>query len=120
MLKKIKDIDQSARSQLAQTLTPTIVSTDTNKTLALTDANTTQKATAAAIITVPPNADVAFPVSTQISILAYTASDVAIAAGSGVTIRSKAAKLKIDGLYAGATLMKIATNEWWLVGALKD
>lgn len=98
---------------------PTVVPTAISKTLTITDAGTIQKATAAATITVPPNSSVAFPTSTQISIAALTASDVAIAAGSGVTIRSKDSKLKIDGQYASASLLKIDTDEWLLVGALK-
>lgn len=98
---------------------PSIVSVAESKTLALTDAGKIQKATAAVTITVPPSGTVAFPASTQISIVSFTASDVAISAGDGVTIRSKDSKLKIDGQYTSASLLKIDTDEWLLVGALK-
>ena len=98
---------------------PTIVAVSGSKTLALTDIGTIQKATAAATITVPPNSTVAFSISTQISIVNMSSGDIAIAAGSDVTIRSKGGNLKIDGQYAAVTLTKIATDEWLLVGALK-
>lgn len=113
----IKLIQNSAR--LADIMNPSIVEVTTDKILALSDAGKIQKATAAATITVPPNADVAFPISTEITIMAFTSSDVVIAAGSGVTIRSKDAKLKIDGQYSGVSLFKVAINEWVLIGALK-
>lgn len=96
-----------------------IVAVSTGKTLALTDATTIQKVTAEATITVPPNTDVAFNVGCEIVILSYTASDVTIAAGLGVTIYSADSNLKIDGQYAAATLKKIDTDEWVLIGALK-
>jgi len=90
-----------------------------NKTLALTDAETTQNVTAASIITVPLNATVAFPIGTEIVIKSKTANEVSIAAVSvGVTINYKTG-LKINGQHAAATLKKEGTDEWWLVGDLK-
>lgn len=106
-------------SRISALENPSLVTVTTGKTLALTDAGTIQKTTAAATITIPPNSSVDFPISTQISIISLTASDVAVAAGSGVTIRSKDAKLKIDGQYTSVSLLKIDTDEWLLVGALK-
>lgn len=69
-------------------------------------------------ITVPPNTDVAFPVGTQILLSQYGAGQTSVVAGAGVTIRSDAGKLKISAQYAGATLLKIATDEWYLFGSL--
>lgn len=97
---------------------PDIVSVSANKTLALTDAGTVQKATAQATITIPPNSSVAFVIGTEIVVLSYTTSTVNVVAGSGVTLNSKDAKLSLSGRYAAATLKKIATDEWVLIGAL--
>jgi hypothetical protein len=89
-------------------------------TLALTDANTLQKCTkgTAMTVTVPANASVAFDVGVEIAIVQYGAGAVTIEAAGGVTINSDTGKLKISTQYTSATLKKIATNEWLLVGAL--
>ena len=39
-------------------------------------------------------------------------------AGAGVTLRSKNSNLAIDGQYASAALIKRATDEWYVTGAL--
>lgn len=67
-------------------------------------------------LTVPPNSSVAFPVNSMIEIVQMGAGQITVAAGSGVTIRSSGAKLKLTGQYSGATLYKRATDEWVLVG----
>lgn len=67
-------------------------------------------------LTVPPNANVAFPTGTQILIAQYGAGQTTIAAGVGVTIRSASGNLKITGQYSAATLIKIAVDEWYLFG----
>ena len=92
--------------------------TGTSYTLVLTDAGkmVTMANASAITLTVPPNASVAFPVNTRIDLLQYGAGQVTIAAGSGVTIYSKASALKLSAQYAGATLWKKATNTWVLVG----
>lgn len=87
-------------------------------TLVLTDAGkmiTMNKATANNL-TVPPNADVAFPINTRIDVIQYGAGQTTIVAGSGVTIRSADAKLKLNKQYSGASLWKKGTNEWILIG----
>lgn len=67
-------------------------------------------------LTVPPNSSVAFATGTQILIAQYGAGQTTVVAGSGVTIRSSGAKLKLSGQYSGGTLLKIGTNEWYLFG----
>lgn len=67
-------------------------------------------------LTVPPNSSVAFSVGTQILIAQYGAGQTTVVADTGVTIRSNGGKLKLAAQYAGATLIKIATNEWYLFG----
>lgn len=69
-------------------------------------------------LTIPPNADVAFPTGTQILVSQYGAGQTTLVAGSGVTLRSDAGKLKISSQYSGATLIKIGTNEWYVFGSL--
>jgi hypothetical protein len=67
-------------------------------------------------LTVPLNSSVAFPTGTQILLAQYGAGQTTIVATSGVTIRSNGAKLKLNAQYSGATLVKIAENEWYLFG----
>lgn len=92
--------------------------TGTSYTLVLTDAGkmVTMTNASANTLTVPPNADVAFPTNTRIDVLQYGAGQTTIAAGLGVTIYSSGSKLKVTGQYSGATLWKKATNTWVLVG----
>lgn len=69
-------------------------------------------------LTVPPNADVALPVNTQIIIHQLGAGQTSMLAGSGVTILSRGSALKIAGQYGVAVLIKKATNTWVLSGDL--
>ena len=91
-----------------------------NYTLVLTDQNDiveTNVATANTV-TVPTNASVAFPIGTEIFVMQYGAGQTSFVAASGVTIRSKANALKIGSQYTGACLVKVGTDEWYLVGSL--
>jgi hypothetical protein len=94
--------------------------TGTTYTLVLTDAHklVTQSNASAITTTIPPNGDVAFEIGDQVNLLQLGAGQVTVAAGSGVTIRSEGAKLKLKGQYAAATCIKIASDEWVLVGNL--
>lgn len=67
-------------------------------------------------LTVPLNSSVAFATGTQILLAQYGAGQTTIVATSGVTIRSNGGKLKLNAQYSGATLVKIATDEWYLFG----
>lgn len=89
----------------------------TSYTLALPDAGKliTLNNAAAITLTIPTNASVAFPINTRIDILQYGAGQVTVG-GAGVTIRSSGSKLKLTGLYSGATLWKKGTDEWVLIG----
>lgn len=94
-----------------QTDSYTLVLTDADKLIEM------NKATANTL-TVPPNSAVAFPIGTAILVTQYGAGATTIAAGSGVTIRSAAGALGLSAQYAGASLIKIATNEWYLNGSI--
>jgi hypothetical protein len=67
-------------------------------------------------LTIPLNSSVAFSIGTQILLAQYGAGQTTVVATSGVTIRSSGAKLKLNAQYSGATLIKIATDEWYLFG----
>jgi hypothetical protein len=67
-------------------------------------------------LTVPLNSSVAFPTGTQILLAQYGAGQTTVVATSGVTVRSNGGKLKLNVQYSGATLVKIAENEWYLFG----
>jgi hypothetical protein len=67
-------------------------------------------------LTIPLNSSVAFPTGTQILLAQYGSGQTTIVATSGVTVRSNGGKLKLNVQYSGATLIKIAENEWYLFG----
>jgi len=98
----------------------TIVTKTASDTLELTDAGKDIEMNVGSgnSLSVPANADVAFPVGTQIIITQLGTGQTTIVALSGVTIRSSGGKLKITDQYSGATLIKRGTNEWVLFGNL--
>ena len=87
-------------------------------TLVLSDADKLVETNVASAnnLTVPLNSSVAFATGTQILLAQYGAGQTTIVATSGVTIRSNGAKLKLNAQNSGATLVKIAENEWYLFG----
>ena len=88
--------------------TYTLVLTDVAKVVSLTNGS-------AITLTIPTNASVAFPTGTQILLYQGGAGQVTVG-GAGVTIRSNGTKLKINGQYAVAGLLKVGTDEWVLFG----
>lgn len=94
--------------------------TGTTYTLALADKGKRVRMNNAAanILTVPPNATVAFPTNSRIELVQYGAGQTTIAAGAGVTIRSSGGDLLMYGQYSVAVLDKLGTDEWLLVGDL--
>jgi len=90
----------------------------TDYTLVLGDAGKLIKATDEATITVPLNSSVEFDVGQHIDIVAWTAEDVIIAGAIGVVLRAPyGTKLRVQ--YGCATLVKMAEDEWLLVGDLE-
>lgn len=69
-------------------------------------------------ITIPTNANVAFPIGTIIEFIRYNTGKVIFSAASGVTLLSRDSYVNIDGQYGSAVLMKTDTNTWLLIGAL--
>lgn len=68
-------------------------------------------------VTVPLNATVAFDIGTHIDFIQSGAGQITFAGAVGVTINA-APGLKLNGQWAGATLVKVDTNVWDLVGNL--
>lgn len=91
--------------------TYTTVLADDGKLITLNNA-------AAITLTVPLNATVAYGIGTQINLMQLGAGQVTISPTGGVTINSAGSKLKTNGQYAVATLVKIASDTWVAVGNL--
>lgn len=91
-----------------------------NYTLVLTDASklVEMNVATANTVTVPTNASVAFPIGTVIAIVQQGVGKVSVAGAGGVTVRT-AATLNLRAQYSGASLLKRATDEWYLTGDLE-
>lgn len=97
---------------------PTVnAQTGTTYTLALTDANNrvTLSNGSAITVTVPPNSSVAFPIGTGVDLIQLNTGQVTVTNGSGVTVTS-AIGYKIRTIFAGCSLIKVATDTWVMVG----
>lgn len=73
---------------------------------------------AANTLTIPANADVAFPINTRIDVVQYGAGQTTISGDTGVVIYSADGNTKLNKHYSGATLYKRSTNGWVLIGDL--
>lgn len=99
----------------------TLVTKNSDYTFVLTDAPRklyASNASGSVTFTVPPNSSVAFPVGTVIDLARYGSGAMAVAAGAGVTIRSKGGLLTLAGQYSTARLVKLLADEWLLSGDL--
>jgi hypothetical protein len=113
--------DYAAGSQLTLN-----AQTGTTYTFVLADADQkliTASNASAQTYSIPTNASVAFPIGTQINVIAIGAGQVTInAVTSGTTTvlsnggTAAAPKLRVQ--YSAATLMKVATDTWYVVGDL--
>jgi hypothetical protein len=95
--------------------------TGTTYTLAEGDAGQLVTLTNAAAITltVPTNATVPFAIGTQITITQGGAGTVTVAGAATVTVNSADSDLKLRTQWSSATLIKLATNSWILIGDIK-
>lgn len=71
---------------------------------------------AAVTFTIPPNASVAYPIGTVITVEQNNIGGVTFTPGSGVTLRSRGGYLQTAGQYAVAQAKKVATNTWTIIG----
>lgn len=93
--------------------------TGTSYTLVIGDAGylVTMSNSSASTFTVPLNSSVAFATGTVINVVQLGAGQVTVVATGGVTINATPG-LKLRAQYSGATLTKIGTDTWILVGDL--
>lgn len=68
--------------------------------------------------TVPPNSAVTFSIGTSIDVSQYSSFQTTITPGLGVSLRSSGGFLKLAAQYSFCTLLKVGTNEWYVVGQL--
>ncbi len=93
--------------------------TGTTDTLVIGDAGNivTSSNVSAQTVTIPPNSSVAFPVGTQIDIINKGAGVASVAGGAGVTLNGESTgTVLIDGQYKTVTIIKDATDTWFMVG----
>lgn len=100
-------------SYVVKTSDYTIALADSGKTITINSGSTVT-------ITIPSNATVPFAVGTKIDFIGTGTGTVAFGAASGATINSKNSWLKLNSQYSGATILKIDTNTWVLIGDLKS
>jgi hypothetical protein len=89
-----------------QTASYTLVLSDASKLVEMNVASANN-------LTVPAST---FSAGTQILLAQYGAGQTTVVAGSGMTIRSNGAKLKLNAQYSGATLVFISGTEAYLFG----
>jgi hypothetical protein len=95
---------------------------NTSYTLALTDSgkHIYSQNTATQVITIPTNANVSFNVGTAVSIVLQGSGSITVSPFSGVTLylagNSTSASRTIS-TYGMATLLKVATNTWFINGS---
>ena len=92
--------------------TYTLVAGDAGDLVTLSNAS-------AITLTVPTNASVAFATGTQITIAQSGAGAVTVVGAGGVTVNSPDGDLKLRTQWSAATLIKISTNSWILIGDIK-
>jgi hypothetical protein len=98
--------------------------TGTTYTFVLTDADNklvTASNASAQTYSIPTNANVAYPIGSQINIIAIGAGQVTInAVTSGTTTvlsnGGTAASPKLRVQYSSATCIKVATDTWYVIG----
>lgn len=115
------DINAAAAIEIGKIADVTIDTKTANYTLVLTDKNKfiEMNLAGANTVSVPTNASVAFPIGSQIHITQYGAGKtqvVAVTPGT-TSIRSTPGSY-LRAQYSSATLVKRATDEWYLVGDL--
>ena len=89
-------------------------------TLASTDADKLVEMNSAApnTLTVPTNASVPLAIGTQIMVVQQNTGPTTIAPAGGVTLNSAGGLLNLANQYSAATLVKRATDEWYVFGDL--
>lgn len=104
----------------AQQASAAIVDVTESRALALTDAGRLLCVDSASdvVLTVPLEADVAFPAGTELEVCQLGAGAVSFSAAEGVTLLSAGGAVMIAEQYGCAALKKIAADTWLLSGSL--
>lgn len=105
----INDARQNITVNAQTGTTYTLVLTDNGRLVTLNNAG-------AIAVTVPTNASVAFPTGAIINLQRTGAGSVTISGDTGVTVTATASTLRSQ--YSAASLIKIGTDSWTLVGDL--
>lgn len=115
------DGDITSKSRKVITEGPTAAKT-ANYTFVLGDANgfIYSNSASALTFTIPLNSSVEYPTGTEIHIMRYGTGEISISPTSGVTLVSEGSKRRINAQYQAASLKKLDTNTWVLIGALKS
>jgi hypothetical protein len=99
--------------------------TSTSDTLVLADADNkliTYANTGTTTITIPPNTDVAMTTGSIVNVIKIASGGtVSIIQGSGVTLASNGATSTnpvITGTFRAASLIKVSTDSWYVVGGI--
>jgi len=116
----IRSLGSSVDSALGQlTLN---AQTGTTYTFVLTD-NRNKLVTAsnasAQTYTIPTNASVAFPIGSTINVIQIGAGQVTLQGNGGVTVASTGATAtapKLRAQYSAASIIKVGTDSWYVVG----
>jgi hypothetical protein len=118
----IRSLGSSVDSALGQlTLN---AQTGTTYTFVLTDNRNkliTASNASAQTYTIPTNASVAFPIGSTINIIQIGAGQVTIQGNGGVTVASTGATAtapKLRAQYSAASIIKVGTDSWYVVGDL--
>lgn len=108
--KKINGAQLKDSTINAQTITTyNLVLTDAHKTVTLTNGS-------AIDARIPLNSGTAFPIGTRIELIQGGAGQVTVAPTGGVTLNSSGGKTKLAAQYAQGTILKVATDTWYLFG----
>ena len=108
--KKINGAQLKDSTINAQTITTyNLVLTDAHKTVTLTNGSSIDAR-------IPTNAGTAFPIGTRIELIQGGAGQVTVAPTGGVTLNSIGGKTKLAAQYAQGTILKVATDTWYLFG----
>jgi hypothetical protein len=100
-------VNLAINAQTGTTYTPVLA--DNGKLVTLSNAS-------AITLTVPTNASVAYPTGAQINIEAIGAGQVTVVGDTGVTVNGTGTKLRVQ--WSAATLVKLGTDSWTLIGDL--
>jgi hypothetical protein len=104
---------------VAAATAPTVNNQTANYVAVLGDANNivTMSTAGADTFTVPPNASVAFPIGTTLTVIQLGAGQVTLTAGAGVTFQTPSSATT-RAQYSTVAMIKILTDTWILSGDL--